>query len=350
MLRCGPPVASPRDTLLAYDYQFPEALVAQEPARPRDAARLLAFDRATGETTLDTFAHIDEYLPERSVVAFNETKVLPARMTVEADGKEVDVLCLKTDGDCLRVLAPRAVQPGMTFAWAGHALECLERDGKEAILRPSFPIASTVPLLEEFGKTPLPPYIEAKHMTEEERRSEYQTVFAKNPGSVAAPTASLHFTPELIERIKAAGHDVVYVTLHVGLGTFAPLTEEQIETRTLHEETYFIDEATADFLNRAKEEGRPIVAVGTTTVRALESAAVEGDAITNRYGSTRLFLSPENPPRFVTSIITNFHVPKSSLLMLVAGFVGRNQLMKLYQTAIAEKFRLFSFGDGMLIV
>ena len=343
-------MTSPSDTLLAYDYQFPEALIAQEPARPRDSARLMVYDRATGDVTLDTFAHVDEYLPERSVVVFNETKVIPARMTLTADGKDVDVLCLKQDGDLLRVLAPRAVQPGMAFAWAGHTLACVERDGKEAILQPSFPINRTVPLLEEFGKTPLPPYIEAKTMGEAERRAEYQTVFAKNAGSVAAPTASLHFTPELIERIKAAGHDVCYVTLHVGLGTFAPLTEEQLKTRTLHEETYFIDEDTADFLNRAKEEGRPIVAVGTTTVRTLESAAVEGSTITNRYGATTLFLSPENPPRFVTSLVTNFHVPKSSLLMLVAGFVGRNQLMKLYQTAIAEKFRLFSFGDGMLIL
>jgi S-adenosylmethionine:tRNA ribosyltransferase-isomerase len=343
-------MASTHDVLAAYDYQFPEALIAQEPARPRDAARLMVFDRATEETTLDTFARIDEYLPERCVLVFNETKVIPARMSVDAGGKQVDILCLRADGDALRVLAPRAVQPGMTLAWAGHALEVLEREGKEAILRPSFPVDRTVPLLEEFGKTPLPPYIEAKKMTEAERRTEYQTVFAKNPGSVAAPTASLHFTPELLERIKAAGHDVCFVTLHVGLGTFAPLTDEQLATRTLHEETYFIDEATAGFLNRAKEEGRPIVAVGTTTVRALESAAVEGDAITNEYGTTTLFLSPDNPPRFVSGIVTNFHVPKSSLLMLVAGFVGRNRLMKLYQTAIAEKFRLFSFGDGMLIV
>ena len=341
---------NPADTLAAYDYHFPEALIAQEPARPRDAARLMVYDRATDETLLDTFANITDYLPERSVVVFNETKVIPARMTVAAGEKEIDVLCLKQDGNLLRVLAPRAVQPGMALSWAGHSLECVERDGKEAILKPSFPIDRTVPLLEEFGKTPLPPYIEAKTMDERERRAEYQTVFAKNPGSVAAPTASLHFTPELIERIKAAGHDVCYVTLHVGLGTFAPLTEEQLKTRTLHEETYFIDEDTADFLNRAKQEGRPIVAVGTTTVRTLESAAVEGDSITNRYGTTTLFLSPENPPRFVSGLVTNFHVPKSSLLMLVAGFVGRNQLMKLYQTAIAEKFRLFSFGDGMLIL
>ncbi len=339
-----------RDTLSAYDYHFPKELIAQAPAHPRDSAQLMIYDRTTNETTLDTFARIDDYLPEHCVLVFNETKVLPARMTVTADGEPIDVLCLKQDGDALRVLAPRAIQPGMTLAWAGHTLAVIERDGKEALLKPSFAIVETVAMLEQFGKTPLPPYIDKSPLSEEERRSEYQTVFAHNAGSVAAPTAGLHFTTELIERIKASGRDVRYVTLHVGLGTFAPLTEEQLETRILHEETYFIDEETADVLNRAKADERPIVAVGTTTVRTLESAAVDGETITNRYGKTTLFLSPENPPRFVDSLITNFHVPKSSLLMLVAGFVGRNQLMKLYQKAIAEKFRLFSFGDGMLIL
>lgn len=344
-------MTSPHNTLAAYDYAFPEALIAQSPASPRDSARLMVFDRATGETHLDTFAQIIDYLPEHCVLVFNETKVVPARMTLDLETSSADVLYLRTDDDgLLHVLAPRTVRPGITARWGGHTLDVMTRDGKEAILRPSFPIDRVLPFLEEFGKTPLPPYIEAKDMPEEARRREYQTVFAKNAGSVAAPTAGLHFTPELIERIKAAGHDVCYVTLHVGLGTFAPLTDEQLTSRALHEETYFIDADTADFLNRAKEEGRPIIAVGTTTVRTLESAADDGTTITNRYGRTTLFLSPENPPRFVTSIVTNFHVPKSSLLMLVAGFIGRNQLMKLYQTAIAEKFRLFSFGDGMLIL
>lgn len=338
-------------TLAAYDYAFPEALIAEEPAHPRDSARLMIYDRTTHETSLDTFTNINDYLPEKCVLVFNETKVVPARITLDLGTLSADVLYLSADHDgLLRVMAPRTVRPGMTATWAGHSLEVIARDGKEAILRPSFSPEMILPLLEEFGKTPLPPYIEAQHMTETERRHEYQTVFAKNPGSVAAPTAGLHFTPELIERIKAAGHDVVYITLHVGLGTFAPLTEEQLKTRALHEETYFIDEDTAEFLNRAKEDDRPIVAVGTTTVRTLESAADDGTTITNRYGRTTLFLSPENPPRFVTAIVTNFHVPKSSLLMLVAGFIGRNQLMKLYQTAIAEKFRLFSFGDGMLVL
>lgn len=338
------------DILAAYDYHFPEALIAQSPASPRDSARLMVYDRASDAMMLDTFAHIDEYLPEGCVLVFNETKVIPARMTLDLAGKAVDVLCLGIDGDTLRAMAPRAVQPGMVASWAGFLLEVVARDGKEAILKPSFPIDETEALLERFGKTPLPPYIEAAGMTEEERRSEYQTVFAKSAGSVAAPTAGLHFTPELIERIKTSGRDVRYVTLHVGLGTFAPLTDEQVATRTLHEEAFFIDEETADFLNAAKKAKRPIVAVGTTTVRTLESSSDDGVTITNNYGKTTLFLSPENPPRFVDAVVTNFHVPKSSLLMLVAGFVGRNRLMKLYQAAIAEKFRLFSFGDGMLIV
>jgi S-adenosylmethionine:tRNA ribosyltransferase-isomerase len=350
MVRCGTDMATPEETLAAYDYHFPEALIAQSPARPRDSARLMVHDRKTGGTVLDTFAHIDEHLPERCVLVFNETKVIPARMALDLGGKAIDVLCLGIDGDHLRAMAPRAVQSGTVATWAGFLLECVGRDGKEAIFKPSFPVADTEALLERFGKTPLPPYIEAAGMTEEERRDEYQTVFAKTHGSVAAPTAGLHFTPELIERIKASGRDVRYVTLHVGLGTFAPLTDEQIETRTLHEESFFIDEDTATFLNAAKKAKRPIVAVGTTTVRTLESSSEDGVTITNNYGKTTLFLSPENPPRFVSALVTNFHVPKSSLLMLVAGFVGRNQLMKLYQTAIAEKFRLFSFGDGMLIV
>jgi len=342
-------MTTPQDILAAYDYQFPLGLIAQEPARPRDAARLMVYDRATGETTLDTFAHICDYLPERCVVVFNETKVLPACMAVTVNGKVVEVLCLGTEDGTLRVMAPRALHPDMTVTWAGHTLEVLARDGKVAILQPSFPIDDTVSLLEEHGMMPLPPYIDSP-LTENERRAEYQTVFAKSAGSVAAPTAGLHFTAELIEQIKASGRDVRYVTLHVGLGTFAPVTDEQITARILHEETYFIDEDTAQFLNDAKHVGRPIIAVGTTTVRTLESSSEDGETITNRYGKTTLFLSPENPPRFVDALVTNFHVPKSSLLMLVAGFVGRNQLMKLYQTAIAERFRLFSFGDGMLIV
>ncbi len=341
---------NPSDTLAAYDYQFPQDLIAQEPASPRDSARLMVYDRATGDIALDTFAHIGDYLPERCVLVFNQTKVLPARMAVTCNGKTIEMLCLGTDGNTLRVMAPRAAQPSMTLAWVGHTLEVVERHGKEAILRPSFPIGETVALLERHGLTPLPPYIDRSRLTEEERRTEYQTVYAENPGSVAAPTAGLHFTPELIQDIEASGRDVRYVTLHVGLGTFAPLTEEQLKTQTLHEETYFVDEHTAAFLDTAKAKGRPIVAVGTTTVRALESAAVDGRTLTNRYGRTTLFLSPENPPRFVDALITNFHVPQSSLLMLVAGFVGRNTLMKLYQKALAEKFRLFSFGDGMLIV
>ncbi len=341
---------NPHDTLLAYDYAFPKELIAQEPAHPRDSARLMVFDRASGETTLDSFTHIDEFLPRNCVLVFNETKVLPARMKLDIRGKTIEVLCLGTENDVLRVLAPGALQPGMKATWAGHTLDVLERNGKEAILKPSFDVTETPTLLEQHGLTPLPPYIDHSKLSEEERRTEYQTVFAHNTGSVAAPTAGLHFTEELIERIKASGRDVRYVTLHVGLGTFAPLTEEQLTTHTLHEETYFIDDDTAEFLNTAKEEGRPIVAVGTTTVRTLESAAVDGQRITNRYGKTTLFLSPENPPRFVDGLVTNFHVPKSSLLMLVAGFVGRDKLMKLYQKAIAEKLRLFSFGDGMVIL
>lgn len=339
-----------QDALAPYDYAFPAELIAQEPAAPRDSARLLVYDRTHNETTLDTFAHIDEYLPPRCVLVLNETKVIPARMTVTIGEKTVDILCLGTEDDTIRALAPRTVRPGQTLSWAGHSLVVLAREGKEILLQPSFPIDQLLSLLDHHGRTPLPPYIDRSRLSEEERRREYQTVFAENAGSVAAPTAGLHFTPDLLERIRQSGRDIRTVTLHVGLGTFAPLTDTQLQTRTLHEERYWIDDETASFLNDAKADGRPIIAVGTTAVRALESASFDGETLTNCYGTTTLFLSPEHPPRFVDGLITNFHVPRSSLLMLVAGFIGRNQLMKLYQRAIAERFRLFSFGDGMLIL
>lgn len=338
------------DPLAAYDYAFPPELVAQQPADPRDSARLLVYDRSTGTISLDTFSHIDAYLPPRSVVVFNQTKVLPARMRVQTErGTEIDLLYLEHDAATLHVLAPRTLRADMRVSWAGATLTVIARAGKEAVLQPSFATSETLHLLERHGRTPLPPYISAAHMSEEERRREYQTTFAHHPGSVAAPTAGLHFTPALIERLRDAGHAVAYVTLHVGLGTFAPLTEEQLRTRTLHEEQYSIDTATAHLLTQARREGRPIVAVGTTTVRAIESATTDDGLVLPGDGRTTLFLSPDNPPRTVTAMVTNFHVPRSSLLLLVASIVGRDRLLALYERAIRERMRLFSFGDGMLI-
>ena len=323
--------------LAAYDYVLPQELIANAPANPRDSARLLVHHRASGQTAFVAFAHITHYLPKNAVLVLNETKVIPARFHCTEDtGGNVGMLYLSTNGDTMRVLAEGKLNAGDKLQWQDeHSFTVLQRDEKEAILQPSFPIETLHELLERYGETPLPPYIKHSPLSEPERRREYQTVFAETPGSVAAPTAGLHFTEALLEKIRAHGCNIQTVTLHVNLGTFAPLTEEHLRTRTLHEETYEISPKTAALLNGAKEDGRPIIAVGTTVVRTLESAVRNG-TLAHLAGTTRLFLSPENPPVFVDGLITNFHVPRSSLLMLVAAFVGREKLLSLYAEAIQE--------------
>lgn len=339
------------DALAPFDYQLPQELIAQSPSEPRDSARLLVYNRATKQTSFDVFRNIIEYLPENCVLVFNQTKVFPARMrlTKETGGK-VSALYLEEHHGKIRALAEGKLQPGDTLAWEdGHFFMVEERDGKFALLKPSFPIEEIRPLLQAHGETPLPPYIKQSPLTEEQRRSTYQTVYAKETGSVAAPTAGLHFTDELIKKIEQSGRHVRYVTLHVNLGTFAPVTEEHWKQKRLHEEWYEIDGATARLLNEAKREHRPIIAVGTTTVRTLESATQDGE-LRRLTGVTDIFITEHDRLQFVDGLVTNFHVPRSSLLMLVSAFTGRETLLDLYAKAIDQKFRFFSFGDGMLIV
>ncbi len=340
------------DSLLSsYDYRFPPELIAKEPVSPRDSARLLVYDRKKDEVLFDTFANICTHLPEHCFVVFNKTKVIPAKMTLKKyTGGLISALYLETVGDAIRVLASGALKQGDILRWTKDlSFEVKHRHGTQAILTPSFPIDRLFENLLQHGETPLPPYMKDSPLPEQRRRSEYQTVFATEEGSVAAPTAGLHFTEELIKKIVQSGRSVGYITLHVGLGTFAPLKKEQVEKGILHEEFYSIDEETSKRLSMAKKEGRPIVAVGTTTVRTLESAAYKGQ-ITRPQGSTKLFITESSELKFVDALITNFHVPKSSLLMLVSAFTGRKKLLEIYQRAILEKVRLFSFGDGMLIL
>lgn len=335
-----------------YDYHLPAELIATVPTEPRDSARLLVFSRQTDQVNFDTFANLTQYLPPKSVIVFNETKVVPARLELS-----------KNSGGRLRILWLGAHQTGIT-ALADHKLkigDTLKHQEQEILKvenydRGIYTFSSLIPssaieqLFASSGLTPLPPYIKNSPLSEAERRAKYQTVFAKNPGSVAAPTASLHFTPELLERLRAAGHSLVYLTLHVGLGTFAPLSPEQLRNGTLHDEKYFIPEATAQVINQAKADGQPIVAVGTTAARTLESAATALGRIHNLSGSTNLFIQPGYQFKCVDHLITNFHVPKSSLMMLVASLVGREKILDLYRQAIDQRFRFFSFGDGMLII
>lgn len=334
-----------------YEYQLPDDLIAQSPAFPRDAARLLVYDRAEQTTVLDTFRNLQRYLPSKSVLVLNQTKVIPARLlcTKETGGK-VQVFYVGHDKRVLQALCDRKLSIGARVRFdARHTFTVVDYANGKYSLEPSFPLRQVMRLFERHGRTPIPPYIKHSPLSERLLRSQYQTIFAKNKGSVAAPTASLHFTPRLLASLKRAGHSVLFVTLHVGLGTFASVTDEHLIAGTLHEECFEIDSKNARALMIAKKQGRPIVAVGTTVARTLESAADKHGVLRRLRGTTDIFIRDSYTWKFVDSLITNFHVPKSSLMMLVATLVGRVRLLSLYRFAINNKMRFFSFGDGMLI-
>ena len=351
--------------LKQYDYHVPPALIAQQPARPRDSARLLVYDRKTKRIQFDIFRNLGKYLPARhasprgvaggppkAVLVFNQTKVIPARLTLtkSTDGK-VRVLYIATEGKNIRVLADRALLPAETLMLTKrYTFTVVKRVNGPWLLKPSFSISQLRNIFDRFGVAPLPPYIKHSPLTEAERKAQYQTVFAKASGSVAAPTASLHFTKPLIAKLKRQGFGIQYVTLHVNLGTFAPLTAEHLKTKKLHSEYYEINSETARAINVARNARRPIVAVGTTVVRTLESAADARGHLMAKTGETRLFIQPGYKFRVVDNLVTNFHVPKSSLLMLTAALTGRTELLAIYQKALKKGLRFFSFGDGMLVL
>ncbi len=345
-------MATFQDILGLYDYTVPREQVAQAPVNPRDSARLLVYRRSTGEMTDAVFRDIGQFLPPRSVLVLNETKVVPAKMTLwRVSGGMVSILILGRSGNLLRVLADKKLRIGETLSLpAGHSLTVDASDGKEWLLLPTFPAERWMEACDEIGEMPLPPYIKETPLTPAEQRREYQSVFAREEGSVAAPTASLHFTERLLQKLQKAGHDVTFVTLHVHLGTFAPLTEDQWKKGALHREEYHIHPGTVQLIERAKREQRPVIAVGTTVVRTLESSADASGHIIKPSGHTNLFIKEGYQFRLVDGLITNFHVPKSSLLMLVSAFTGRSKLLELYRKAVDQNYRFFSFGDGMLIV
>lgn len=334
-----------------YDYQISPALIAQKPASPRDSARLLIYDKKSGRTRFSTFAKIAEYLPKNSVLVFNQTKVVPARLTVKKEtGGKAEILYIKTVGSFIEVIADRRLIIGSKISVAPK-VNFIVANQKEKYyrLKPSFPVNRLFDVLERYGQVPLPPYIKHTPLSQADLKEKYQSVFAREKGSIAAPTASLHFTRRLIENIKKSGIEVRFVTLHVNLGTFAPLTESNIKTGRLHKEYYEIDKKTTDFLNKYKKRGAPIIGVGTTVVRALESASDRNGHLINLSGATDLFIKDGYKFKFVDGIVTNFHVPKSSLMMLCASFTGREEIIELYRQAAKKKFKFFSFGDGMLI-
>jgi S-adenosylmethionine:tRNA ribosyltransferase-isomerase len=340
------------------DYDLPQDLIAQTPIEPRDAARLLVLDRASGALAHRRFRDLPDYLRPGDVLALNDTRVLNARLhAVKAPtGGRVEVLLLRRldavtwealiGGSGVRAGARLRVTPSAAHGATDVTAEVIaERERGGRVLRFDRPIDA---LLGALGSLPLPPYIQTP-LRDPER---YQTVFARRPGSAAAPTAGLHFTPEMLEALRAQGVDLAFVELRVGLDTFRPIDEEEVEAHRIHAEYCQLDAEAAEHIHRARQIGGRVIAVGTTAVRTLETAA--GDrtdrCVSPFDGETRLFITPGYAFRVVDALLTNFHLPRSTLLALVAAFAGRATILNAYRAAIAERYRFFSFGDAMLIV
>lgn len=332
-------------------YDLPPEQIAQTPAEPRDSSRLFVYDRATDKVEHRIFRDITDYLKAGDVLVINNTKVLPARLYAHTEhGGLIEILLLKRlERDKWEVLAKpgRKCAVGKSFKIGDKLSFTVEgiTDSGERIINFSYD-GVFENILEEVGSMPLPPYIKEK-LKDKDR---YQTVYAKTDGSAAAPTAGLHFTPELLEKIRSMGVEIVEVLLHVGLGTFRPVKEDVITDHKMHGEYYEVSEQAAAALNRAKAEGRRIIAVGTTSVRTLESATGEDGVVRAGSGETYIFIYPPYKFKCVDALITNFHLPESTLIMLVAALVGREKILSLYKTAVDEGYRFFSFGDAMMII
>ncbi len=336
-----------------FDYELPESLIAQTPVEPRDSSRLLVLHRTTGQIEHRQFGDISEYLRPGDVLVMNETRVIPARLFAhKPSGGRVELLLLRrVDELTWRVLVGgKGLLPGRTLVMEGGLRAEIVTDlgGAERLVRFSDPLE---PFLPRLGHVPLPPYIH-KELVDPER---YQTVYAEVPGSAAAPTAGLHFTPGLLARLEAGGILLAYVTLHVGLDTFAPVTEAEAEHHKIHTEWCAVSPETARVLNEARSKGGRVVAVGTTSVRTLESATRRADpgerpTITPYAGDTGLYILPGFQFNFVDGLVTNFHLPKSTLLMLVSAFAGRERILETYEVAKRQGYRFYSFGDAMFIL
>ena len=336
--------------LTDFSYELPKELIAQHPAEPRDHARLMLYDKKTGAVEHKHFYDLVDELQAGDVLVFNDTKVIPARLygkRVPTGGK-VEVLLLTPVGeDRWEVLVKpgKKALPGTTIEFPGGLqAEVLDRtDFGGRVVHFTYDGVFD-DIIDQIGEMPLPPYIHEKM----EDPDEYQTVYARERGSAAAPTAGLHFTDELLQKIRDKGVEEVFVTLHVGLGTFRPVEEENIEDHQMHSEFYSITPEAADAINRAKAEGRRIIAVGTTSIRTLESAGTTG-TLKAGSGWTNIFIYPGFTFHIVDALVTNFHLPESTLLMLISALSTREQILHAYDIAVREKYRFFSFGDAMFI-
>lgn len=335
-----------------FSFELPQELIAQDPLKDRSSSRLLVLDKETGEVSHHVFRDIIDYLNPGDCLVINDTKVIPARLIgskVGTDAK-IEILLLKRKLDQVwetLVKPGKKAKPGAKISFGegllvGEVIDVVEEGNR--LVKFSYE-GIFEEILDQLGQMPLPPYI--THQLEDKNR--YQTVYAKNSGSAAAPTAGLHFTPELLEQIKEKGVDVASVTLHVGLGTFRPVKAENILDHHMHSEFYRIEEEEAAKINRAKEKGGRIICVGTTSCRTVESAADENGRVKAGSGWTDIFIYPGYRFKILDCLITNFHLPESTLLMLVSALAGREHILAAYEEAVKEKYRFFSFGDAMFI-
>lgn len=337
-----------------YDFELPEHLIAQTPLLDRSSSRLLTLDKQSGDIRHQTFADIIDYLNPGDTLVLNDTKVIPARLfgAKEDTGAKAEVLLLKNMGqDRWEALVKpgKKLKIGNVISFGDGKLKAvIEEEGEMGARTLSFSYEGIFQeILDELGQMPLPPYIKEKL----DDRDRYQTVYAKHEGSAAAPTAGLHFTEALLEQIQAKGVDIAFITLHVGLGTFRPMSVDQVEDHVMHEEYYSLSQETAELLNETKRRGGRVIAVGTTSCRTLETVGSElnGEPLRESSGWTSIFIYPGYAFTVVDALITNFHLPKSTLVMLVSALAGREHIMKAYKEAVEKEYRFFSFGDAMFI-
>lgn len=335
-----------------FTFELPEELIAQDPLADRSSSRLLVLDKETGEIRHEVFKNVVSYLNKGDCLVLNDTKVLPARLIGEKEGTgaKIEVLLLKRRQDNVwetLVKPGRKAKPGTRISFGGGKLvgevTDIVDEGNRLVRFEFEGIFEEV--LDELGQMPLPPYI--THQLEDKNR--YQTVYAKHEGSAAAPTAGLHFTKELLKEIEEKGVRLAYVTLHVGLGTFRPVKVEDVTDHHMHSEFYSVDETAAQAINQTRKEGGRIISVGTTSTRTLESVADVDGHIEPKSGWTDIFIYPGYEFKVIDALITNFHLPESTLLMLVSALAGKEHILAAYEEAVRERYRFFSFGDAMFI-
>lgn len=359
--------------ILDYQYDLPERLIAKKPASPRDSSRLFVYDTGKEQISFDIFSNIDKYLPIDSFLVFNDTKVLPARVKLKKEKEKVpwrgggvaEILIfvdrLTSQDNIIRGFSYKKIIIGQKLYFPdGNFLKVLSRDDKVFSFEPSFKIAEIYELLYKYGETPIPKYIGGSEISENELRKKYQSIFASKPSSIAAPTASLHFTDNVFEKIKNKAIQHSFVTLNVGLGTFAPVSQDNFLKKSLHKEYFSVKCSELFKINKARSEKKRIVAVGTTTTRVLESffGLQKSDLCKNKegdyVGETDIFIHPPYSFKVTGGLITNFHLPCSSLMMLVDAFLknkkAKKSILELYKIAISENFRFYSFGDAMMII